>query len=191
MHILAMVGESGSGKTTGVGYLVSGLIEYGLCVSIYPLARPIKRKIAASQCRLYDKIKDRKIAQSTGATWRTRNPDVLLDPFRERYLINTNATAMLAEKHLPDVLIIPDVRYRNELEYLRSMGAFILHFTISHQPLYGAAAEHESETLARELDASESDYRMDCEPGLFFNMEYSMRSLANSIAEKHFREIQP
>lgn len=169
MQIIGLAGASGSGKTTVAGMLAAELLDRGYTVKLDAFATPIKKRIMkAKELRalppVVDKETDRVEMQRIGTKCREENPTLFIE-----YMCAANnllpGWVFPREVWVPaDFLIVGDVRFPNEAEYIRKRGVLI-HVCGCRRPLAGEAARHESESHFAEL-MSGADYAIAGQPDL-------------------------
>ncbi len=158
MHIIGLAGASGSGKNTVAGMLAAELLDRGFSVKLDAFAVPIKRRVMARKAEkglpaVIDKQADRLDMQRIGAAVRAADFD-----YYTKYLASRNNT------WAADFLLVPDVRFPGEAEFIQARGVLI-HVCGCKAPLRGAAAADETESHFAEL-LSGADYAIAPQPDL-------------------------
>lgn len=160
LHIIGLAGASGSGKTTVAGMLAAELLDRGFTVKLDAFAVPIKKRIMAQKAGkglawAIDKHVDRLAMQNMGTAFRAADSDYFIKCLVSRSNIYGSAS---------DFLIVPDIRYPNEAEFVKAHGVLI-HVCGCKNPLAGEAAGHESESHFAEI-LSGADYAIAEQPNL-------------------------
>jgi RecA/RadA recombinase len=149
-NIIGFIGPFGAGKTT-IAHAVQARINTGpkIC-TINHFADPIKFGLASmgihksSTPPLY-----RKTAQFVGAAARSYDPDFWVEQF-DLFMQKTSL-------NYPWVLV-DDVRYFNEIDYIKDRGGHIVFVDASSNiSLDDPARDHESEAVANALHAEHSE----------------------------------
>ena len=140
MKVIGIAGRAGSGKNTVAGILGGLLLEQGFPVHLDSFAVSVKDEALT---RGWDGQKDehgRTLLQEIGAERRKICETYWISMLEER----TSVVCPMDECD-DEYLIIPDVRYLNEAEWVRRHG--VLWFVTGRSsPLTAAAASHPSET---------------------------------------------
>ena len=131
--LIAIAGKSGAGKTTLAEALSS---RYGIPRDSF--AAPIRWALMELGVKA---PYPRQLLQGMGMLLRAWNPDHFIELLALRN----------AERHQTG-LVIDDLRFPNEYQWLRQHGFLVVYIEGSFRPLQGAEAEHESEhSLSPEL----------------------------------------
>ena len=148
MRLIGIAGRSGSGKTLAAAFLAAELLDNGYTAKLEAFAVPVKREIRIAQRRDHiDKDTDRGAMQRYGAAMRAGNPQWFVREMVDRNNIDSALWHLLTEPWEPaEFLIIGDVRYPNEAEFIRKRAGVLWFVDGSHRPLEGDAALHESES---------------------------------------------
>lgn len=158
MRLIGLAGVSGSGKSTVAGMLAAELVDQGFSAKTDAFALPIKQRIRALKAEkglpaVVDKTGDRIAMQKIAAAVCAADPDYYINCLAGR---NTYGCV--------DFVIVSDVRYPAEAEFVRSHGVLI-YVCGCKRPLRGAAAEDVSESHFAELFAG-ADYAISPQPSL-------------------------
>lgn len=153
MQLIGLSGASGSGKTTVAGMLAAELLDRGYTVKLDAFATPIKKRLIHLKKKrnapaVIDKDADREAMQDTGSAVRSADPDYYVKCLGSSNCIDGKENDFLPEP--ADFLIVADVRYPNEAEFIKARGVLI-HVCGCRRPLHGVAAGHESESRFVEL----------------------------------------
>lgn len=133
MRIIGFTGLAGSGKNTAAGFLAAYLVDQGYTVTVDAFAAEIKREIRHALG--WDGIKDafwRKVLQLWGEQGRRTARLRWVDHIDRR-------------QRSCDFLILTDVRYENEADWVRRNKGEIWRVT-GRGGLGGETAKHNSET---------------------------------------------
>lgn len=121
--IIAFSGKMGSGKSTAVESLKFRLSEK---VSLVKLAQPlydmqefIYRRISSVHSRAEGFIKDRKLLQFLGTEWGR-------DEISKTIWTDIWKDAALEKEGAGHLVVCDDLRYDNEAEFMKSLGAIIV-----------------------------------------------------------------
>ncbi len=149
-NIIGFIGPFGAGKTTIAHAVQARLNASAAICTVNHFADPIKFGLAsmgihkASTPSLY-----RKTAQFVGATARSYDSDFWVDQF--------DILMQKTSSGYPWVLV-DDVRYFNEIDYLRDRGGHLVFVDASSDiSLDDPARDHESEAVANALHAEHSE----------------------------------
>lgn len=147
MRLIGVAGRSGSGKTVAAALLAAELIDNGDTVKLDAFAVSIKRRIRDQERREYiDKTLDRAFMQRYGEAMRYGNPHWFINDLFVRNTMDAGMRDHFSDRREPaDFLIVGDVRYPNEAEFIRKRGVLVF-VDGSRTPLAGAEAAHESES---------------------------------------------
>lgn len=142
---IGLTGKGGSGKSTIAKYLAK---KYG--APIFSFATPIKNFTYAIFGRDLDRNKEkyRRFMQVVGSEVRRVDPAAWIE-YLDYYLWPRMVQGYN--------LVVDDVRFLNEAEYLRKQG-FMLIRVVGRSKVLGAASAHVSET---EQDEIEADFTLD------------------------------
>jgi hypothetical protein len=150
--IIGFSGKLGSGKSYAAAYTQKVLLQKYKRVSIIPFAGAVKR--IAKDSFFWDGIKDakgRRLLQVIGTeAGREYDTDMWIK----------HMMAAIAKNSFPDVVIIDDVRFPNEFDYIRNSNGKIIRVTagdIEKHPL-NIDLGHLSETA---LDSYETEKKFD------------------------------
>ncbi len=169
MRIIGLTGYSGAGKSTVAGMLAAVLLDRGFSVKLDGFGTPIKKRVAALKSEkglpaVIDKQADRVAMQNIGSAVRAADPDYYVRCFAARN--NWGGEAVQGAQGMSaDFLIVPDVRFPAEAEFIRQLGGVLVHVCGCKVPLRGEAAAHASESYFAEL-FSGADYAIPEQPSL-------------------------
>ena len=149
MRIIGITGLSGSGKTTAAGFIAMAMMDMGYGVVIDAFAAGIKQKLRKHEGWRGEKDACwRERMQKMGTECRKRTPDYFIRCLAYRNCFMEipfqGYTIWQYQGIRSGFLIVSDMRYYNEFEFVRANGVTI-YLCGSHAPLDGAAAEHKSE----------------------------------------------
>ena len=153
MHLIGLTGRAGTGKDTIADFLVEthGFVKLAF-------ADPIKDGIKAMLGIGHDDIANRAnkeakldwlgcsprhAMQTLGTDWGREmiHPDIWLRITARR----TQKIMAMPDTHHIQGIVISDVRFENEADWIRAMGGSIWHIKRQHCGLDGAAGNHASE----------------------------------------------
>lgn len=166
MRLVGFAGRAGSGKTLAAALMAIELIGDGYPVKLDAFAVPIKRRVREEERRDHiDKKADRAFMQRYGAAMRGGDPALFIKDLIRRNNMDSHLWGHFADHWEPaDFLIIDDVRYPNEAEFICRRGVLVF-VDGSHAPLSGEEAAHESESHMETLRGMADAIIM---PGLSF-----------------------
>lgn len=167
MIVIMLGGKARVGKTTAANILKVIAENAGMKPVIVPFAKAIKDE--ASRLGLSkekEPEKYRAFCQELGEGKRKEDPDFWVNKFHETYMTlleDENKTLDNNKKKYKErVILVDDCRYMNEVAYGRKIGAvqvFITHGNRQLEDPNGAWREHESETMANNIEANHKDYK--------------------------------
>ena len=145
MKVIGIAGKAGAGKNTVAGLLAATLVDAGHTVAMDAFAVDVKR--LARQRDDWDGRKDaagRALLQHVGGEMREgTSDDYWITRLVGRMPID-DATERPIVHRVPEYLIVPDVRYRNEADWVRKNG--VLWWVTGRGGLTGPTGAHASET---------------------------------------------
>lgn len=170
-HIIGIAGRAGTGKdtvATMIAEFLSSSPDYGYAGWIHAFADPLKDAAAAAFCipidDFYDSTKKevindswgvspRQIAQFLGTEVFRDSIHKLLPAFGKNFwahrthLLLTDKDEYIFSNQ--DIVIIPDVRFKEEVDYIHSQAGTIIYLTSDtlSTPLSAATSTHSSESL--------------------------------------------
>lgn len=163
LQYIGIHGEAGSGKDTLAGMLADIIYEdTGYISAKVALATPLKKAV----CELFnlsqDQVTDRKLKESMtqfGVSPRElmqRMGTILRKEFGSDLFLNLTNDAIVIAQQVADVIIIPDIRYNNEAEWLlRKPNSLLILLQRDNNPLKTMHSNHSSEAG---LDLSALDH---------------------------------
>lgn len=163
MHIIMIAGKAGVGKTTLAKIIAAEVFDRGLIPVMQSFAKPIKDEAYEKG---YTKEeypeKYREYCQKMGAQMREMDPDywVKLMAVEFEKEIDTEKRALdEGKKFWERCVIIDDCRYTNELNIGSEYGGVALFLSSGERSLENHSwREHESESLANDIEVNKSDY---------------------------------
>jgi hypothetical protein len=162
MEIFAFLGPARAGKTTAADVLEKRLVERGFYVERLSMAAPIKdgmRRVGVT--KEDNPVEYRSLAQRWGSTRRERNADHYINKAarrieRFRSIEKKDYDKLDGQDMLScwdeTAIIFDDIRYPNEVNLMKSLGATQLWVNAGERINFSDAfRQHESETLANHL----------------------------------------
>ena len=164
MRLIGLAGVSGSGKSTVAGFFAAELLDRGFSVKLDGFGTPIKKRVMKLKQEkgldaVLDKQADRVAMQNIGSAARAMSRGYYIASLAGRNSCYSGPPWTPA-----DFLIVPDVRFPAEADFVKELGVLI-YVCGCRKPLEGAAAAHESESHFAELFAG-ADYVIAEQPSL-------------------------
>lgn len=155
MNLIGVAGRSGSGKTRTANALAGAIVDSGDTVKLDAFSLEIKRPVRKQKGREYiDRDADRGDMQRYGTMMRKYSPFFFVNLLFVRNNMDADMWEHFSDKWKPaDFLVIGDVRFSEEVRFIRAQGGVIFFVEGCRRPLRGAEAEHESESHFGELRA--------------------------------------
>lgn len=178
--VIGLLGSIGSGKSTAAGFFRERLEHHGIACQAGSYADSLKDAVAAifqwprhllegdtAESREFREQPDEWWSQKLGKTvtprWALQH--IGTDVFRDHFDVNTWVYSLERRvANFAGVTIIPDVRFGNEIENVRSMGGLLVRVVRGPQPEWypiavEAARGNEAEALhLAELGVHPSDW---------------------------------
>lgn len=161
MKIIGIVGNARSGKDTVANMIIEENINPFLKIDKDSFAKPLKDMACAffgkdceslelykEDCESLYGINIRKFYQNTGALMRQMNEDIFVE------LIDVRLTSIKNDPHT--MIIIPDVRFKNEADYIKSFEDAIL--LKVERPSIDKSSPIYNDKSEQEIDLIEPDF---------------------------------
>ena len=163
MQLILLAGQAGVGKTTLAEIIANRVFELGLTPHLLSFAGSLKAK---ARDRGYDKETHpkeyREFCQEYGAIMRKEDPDYWIKEFENQVLdIIKKENELIDNKYWEQCIIIDDCRYLNELAIGKKYKGSLVFLSYGKRRIKGHEEDwrnHESETLAKLVDAGDKDY---------------------------------
>ena len=168
-QIIGISGKMQHGKTTLARFIQQELDKRGRACTIQGFAGPLKADLNSLGINVSDKSAiNRRLMQAYGQAKRAQDP--------EYWILRWEQAVLRDDKH--DVVIVDDVRFQNELEYLNRLGGLVLR--VQKVALELVRPEHDdlSET---DLDRAAFRYIIAAEAGDLQPLMLAAHSLAETL----------
>lgn len=153
MIVIGLSGKARTGKSHMTRELWNAGESLGWEIRVCPFAGPLKRE---AEERGYGKDSNpeayRQFCQEQGAGMRSKNPDHWVEKW---YSDIKGLVKEEYEMEKPLLVLVDDVRYKNEVDILQKMGGtvcFVKHGNRVIDDANGEWRSHESEVIANELE---------------------------------------
>lgn len=152
LPLIGLAGQAGTGKDTVGNHLcqIHGFVSFALAD---PIRAGLRAMLGLSQEELSRRdLKEhpiewlgrspRELAQTLGTEWGRElvNPEIWLR-VAQRTIENINATHLFR----PRGIVVTDIRFENEAEWLREQGGTVWHIRREQAGIAGATSKHVSE----------------------------------------------
>ena len=161
MKVIGIVGNARSGKDTVANMIIEENINPFLKIDKNSFAKPIKNmacslfekdceslELYKEDCESLHGINIRKLYQNLGALMREMNEDIFVE------LMNARLTPIKNDPHT--MVIIPDIRFKNEADYIKSFENAIL--LKIERPSIDKTSSIYNDKSEQEIDFIEPDY---------------------------------
>jgi len=165
MKFIQLCGAGRAGKSTVASIIHDVAMENGYIPVIIPFAKALKKEAKEKGITKDENPEEyRRYCQKLGAQRRKEDPDYWVNKVKEEVNMLIEVETFLKsrnEDRFEHLIIQDDVRYMNEIAFGREVDAYQIFITTGKRTLPEMFEEwrlHESETLAINVEAGNSDY---------------------------------
>jgi hypothetical protein len=162
MQLIVIAGQAGVGKTSLARIITKKAYELGLTPKLLSFATPLKEMAESRGMGKKDNPdKYRRFCQRVGARMRRRDPDYWVNQFEESLIaIRDEELNNKTNKYWERCVIVDDCRYLNEVKLTHKYAGTLVFVSYGDREIpTNSWRDHESEELAKIIDAGPSEYR--------------------------------